>query len=90
MEDWLDRQPDLARSVTGRADAWPVWDLVAVAHLLGLTRTETHPRPTLRLDLTFEHPERGGEIRWITRVDERSLWEQFTRLVGEAGRSLKQ
>jgi hypothetical protein len=29
----------------------------------------------------------GGEIRWITSLDERRLWEQFVGLVKEAGQT---
>jgi inosine-uridine nucleoside N-ribohydrolase len=88
LEGWLDRQPDAARSVTGRPDAWPVWDLISVADLLGLATTETHPRPRLRDDVTFDLAgTSAGEIRWITSLDERHLWDQFVRLVKEAGQT---
>ena len=87
LEEYLDRFGDEVKSITGRPDAWPVWDLVTTAHLLGLTRTETYPRPLLRDDLTFEHTGRGGEVRWITWVDERRLWAEFARLLTEAGRA---
>jgi inosine-uridine nucleoside N-ribohydrolase len=87
LEEYLDRSPEEARSVTGRPDAWPVWDLIAVAHLLGLTQTETHSRPRMRDDMSFEHAGPGtDEIQWITGVEERRLWEQFAQAVREAGR----
>lgn len=78
LERFLDQSADHARTATGRPDAWPVWDLIAVAHLLELTRAEIHPRPRLRDDITFEHTGRAsGEITWITAVEEGRLWEQF-------------
>jgi purine nucleosidase len=87
LEEYLDRNPEDARSVTGRPDAWPVWDLIAVAHLLGLTQTETHPRPRLRGDMTFEHVgQKAGEFQWITALEERRLWAQFVQAVQSAGR----
>jgi hypothetical protein len=87
LEGYLDRNPEEARSVTGRPDAWPVWDLIAVAHLLGLTQTETHPRPRLRDDMTFDHAGQGmGEIQWITALEEGRLWEQFVQAVQAADR----
>jgi purine nucleosidase len=87
LEEYLDRNPEDARSVTGRPDAWPVWDLIAVAHLLGLTQTETHPRPRLRDDMTFDHAgQEAGEIQWITALEERRLWAQFVQAVQSAGR----
>jgi purine nucleosidase len=84
MEEYLDREPDEATRMTGRPDAWPVWDLVTAAHLLGLTRTATYHRPRLREDMSFEHQVGAGEIRWITHVDEHRLWEEFARRVSEA------
>jgi purine nucleosidase len=88
LEQFLDRSSEGARAVTGRPDAWPVWDLIAVAQLLGLTRTAAYPRPRLRDDMTFDHAgEAGGEIRWITALDEQRLWEQFVRAIRAAGRA---
>jgi hypothetical protein len=57
-----------------------------VAHLLGLTRTETYARPRLRDDLLFEHSGQGGQIHWITHVEERALWNEFARCVRAASR----
>jgi purine nucleosidase len=87
LEEYLDRNPEEARQVTGRPDAWPVWDLIAVAHLLGLTQTTSHPRPRLRDDMTFDHAGQGaGKIQWITALAERRLWQQFVQAVRAAGR----
>jgi hypothetical protein len=85
LEAYLDRSGEEARSVTGQPDAWPVWDLIAVAHLRGLTQAQTFPRPRLRDDLIFDHGSPGtGVIRWITGLDERRLWEQFVQAVDGA------
>ena len=48
---WLERQENLIQMVTGDRNTWPVWDEATVAYLLGLTKTEVHPRPRLRDDL---------------------------------------
>jgi purine nucleosidase len=86
LEQYLDSSPEEARAVTGRPDAWPVWDLIAVAHLLGLTQTVVHPRPRLRDDMTFDHNRQGaGEIHWIAALEKQRLWEQFVEAVQAAG-----
>jgi len=81
FESWIARKEALCRKYTGRK-AWPLWDLITVACLLGMATDEEHPRPRLREDLTFDHgpfgPEEGqGVIRWITKVDEERLWADF-------------
>jgi inosine-uridine nucleoside N-ribohydrolase len=78
--DWLGNQEDLCRKTTGR-QAWPIWDLITVAQLLGLTRVEEYPRPGLRDDLTFEPAGAPGKVRWITDVDGQKLWSRFERLL---------
>ncbi|HZS50500.1 MAG TPA: nucleoside hydrolase [Bryobacterales bacterium] len=82
---WLDDNGDLVRSITGNRNAWPVWDEVTVAYLLGLTKSRVHPRPVLRDDMTFEHPASGRragqaarEVVWITAIDAQRLWADFT------------
>ncbi len=82
---WLDNNGELVRSITGTRDAWPVWDEVTVAYLLGLAKTHVYPRPVLRDDMIFEHPapgrrsgEAAGEIAWITAIDAKRLWADFT------------
>jgi inosine-uridine nucleoside N-ribohydrolase len=90
---WLDEHRDLAQDLAGERDAWPVWDEVTVAHLLGLTRSEVHPRPRLRDDLHFEHPAAGGAaqpaVTWVTEIDAERLWDDFRckveKVVGECG-----
>ncbi|MDQ3754933.1 MAG: nucleoside hydrolase [Acidobacteriota bacterium] len=82
FEAWLKKEAELCRRVTGRADAWPIWDQVVIAHLLNLTRAEQHQRPLLRDDLRFVHPpanaKPGKTVNWITAIDSRRLWKHFT------------
>jgi purine nucleosidase len=74
LDDWLARNGELALKLTGAPDAVPIWDEVAVAFLLGLTRQETRPRPQLRDDLTFDHARTQGTITWVTAIDADRLW----------------
>jgi inosine-uridine nucleoside N-ribohydrolase len=74
LDDWLARNGKLAATLTGAPDAVPVWDEVAVAYLLGLTRQEIRPRPRLRDDLTFDHARPQGTITWVTAIDADRLW----------------
>lgn len=74
QSSWLAREPQLARRITGSADAWPVWDEGTTAVLLGFATVETRPRPRLRDDLTFDHDRPRGSIGWVTAIDERRLW----------------
>lgn len=87
LVDWLDRHPALALESGGDRDAWPIWDEVTVAYLLGLTRSETRPRPTLSPDLSFD-PSRPGEgtIDWIVEIDSERLWADFDRRLKNAER----
>lgn len=75
LGDWLDAHSELVRRVTGDAGSWPVWDEVVVAHLLGLTSSETYQRPRLQDDIVFDHREhRDQTITWITDIDASGLW----------------
>jgi purine nucleosidase len=81
LVDFIAAEADMAHQVTGNA-AWPVWDEVVVAHLLGLTSTETYPRPTVRDDTTLEHSSADGgdrSVTWITDVDGDRLWADLKR-----------
>jgi inosine-uridine nucleoside N-ribohydrolase len=83
LESWLARNAKLAASETGSPESWPIWDEVTVAHLLGFTRVETRPRPTLRDDRIFDHSRPQGTIGWITAIDADRLWAD---LAAKAGR----
>jgi inosine-uridine nucleoside N-ribohydrolase len=85
LEAWLAREPKLCRETTGR-DAWPIWDLVTAAHLLGWTHEESRPRPRLRDDLSFDVDSPRGTIQWITRIDETKLWEDVHARLAAAAR----
>jgi purine nucleosidase len=91
LVDWLDRRSDLAQMLTGDRDSWPVWDEATVAYLLGLTKSEAHPRPRLRDDLKFEHPlagqTSGPSIRWITWINSEKHWEDLSRKLDVARRA---
>ncbi|MCE5421179.1 MAG: nucleoside hydrolase, partial [Acidithiobacillus sp.] len=82
MATWIAENGEVARLVTGRADTWPVWDEVVVAHLLGLTFAADLPRPVLRDDLRFEHGG-AGQIRWIHWVDSDRLWSDLATRCSE-------
>jgi inosine-uridine nucleoside N-ribohydrolase len=86
LTNWINDQASLVVDVTGR-QAWPVWDEIVVAHLLGLTTTETYPRPVLNDDMSFDHPgpnERAVSIDWIVDVDADALWADLAARVGKA------
>jgi inosine-uridine nucleoside N-ribohydrolase len=84
LDDWLVRNDWMAKDVTGDPASWPVWDEVVVAHLLGLTRWSTYPRPALKPGPEFDHaasPDAGRVIQWIEQIDHERLWNDLrTRL----------
>jgi purine nucleosidase len=84
LEAWLGENGKIAESVTGSPASWPIWDEVVTAYLLGLTKTETHPRPALRDDLTFDHAAARGTITWITEIDTDRLWADLVAKLGRA------
>jgi inosine-uridine nucleoside N-ribohydrolase len=80
LDDWLVRNDWMAKQVTGNPASWPVWDEVVVAHLLGLTRWATYPRPALKPGPEFDHSAPGNEnrvIQWIEHIDQGRLWADF-------------
>lgn len=80
-ETWLDQHPAHARAVSGAPAAWPIWDEVGLAWLLGHASAETRDRPSLADDLTLKVPvgrPTGRTLRWITRVESEPLWAAFT------------
>ncbi|GIV16251.1 MAG: hypothetical protein KatS3mg022_1686 [Armatimonadota bacterium] len=82
---WLQSQPKVVKDVTGRDDAWPIWDEIVTAHLLGWTEVEKLPRPYLSDNLDFEFVPREGHlypsVRWIKKVDSDSLWRDLVQLL---------
>jgi inosine-uridine nucleoside N-ribohydrolase len=84
LDTWLEKNGKLAQAITGDAHTWPIWDEVTVAYLLGLAKTETHPRPSLRDDLSFDHKRPEGSITWVTAIDEQRLWQDLARKLSGA------
>ena len=56
-----------------------------MAHLLGMTTTETKPRPRLRVDLTFDLDRPRGTIEWVTAIDEVRLWADLVARIKAGG-----
>jgi inosine-uridine nucleoside N-ribohydrolase len=81
---WLDGNPSLVKLKTGDPNAWPLWDCGTVAVLLGLAKTETHPRPTLRDDRSFDHTNSVGTIEWVKSIDGDSLWADLVNRIKTA------
>jgi hypothetical protein len=84
LESWLAKNGAIAESVGGSSTSWPIWDEVVTAYLLGLTKSESYPRPNLRDDLTFDHAQPRGTITWITSIDAARLWEDLVAKLGRA------
>jgi inosine-uridine nucleoside N-ribohydrolase len=81
FQHWLAANAALVISVV-KPNTWVIWDTVTVAHLLGFTASETHPRPALDpADLTFSFPPTKKTVRWITSIDGRAMWADFMRRV---------
>ena len=74
FDSWIAANAKLAKADTGSPIVWPIWDEVTTAYLLGMTKTESRPRPRLRDDLTFDLDNPRGTVEWITTIDEGRLW----------------
>jgi inosine-uridine nucleoside N-ribohydrolase len=83
FDDWLLRKEDLCRKMTGRL-AWPIWDVVTLAHIWGWTAAEVRPRPRLRDDLTFDPSSPTATMRWITAIEGEKVWADFRAKLGSA------
>ena len=81
LEWWFAEHPDICRQVTGREDAWPIWDETVTAHLLGLTEVELLPRPRLLDNLDLEFRSGGDTVRWIKAVRADALWSDLMALL---------
>lgn len=60
---------------------WVIWDDIALAYVLGMTKQHTLPRPSMRDDMTFAQVNTDQTITWITDVDEERMWADFLSLV---------
>jgi hypothetical protein len=80
-EWWFAEHPDICRQVTGREDAWPIWDETVTAHLLELTEVEVLPRPRLLDNLALEFRSGEDTIRWIKAVHSDALWSDLMALL---------
>jgi purine nucleosidase len=60
---------------------WVIWDDIALAYVLGMTRQHTLPRPSMRDDMTFAQVNTDQTVTWITDVDEGRMWADFLSLV---------
>jgi purine nucleosidase len=81
FQHWLAANAALASSVV-KPNTWVIWDTVTVAHLLGFTTVELHPRPALNpADLTFSFPPTKKTVQWITSIDGHTMWADFMRRV---------
>ena len=60
---------------------WVIWDDIALAYVLGMTKQHTLPRPSMRDDMTFAQANTDQTITWITDVDEERMWADFLSLV---------
>lgn len=74
---WCDENPDMTQEATGRPDAWPIWDEVALAYLRGWTTWEDMPRQRLvDADQGFAG-QTDGTVRWVTSIDSGRLWQEM-------------
>ncbi len=82
FSSWVGTHGKICKFVTGDERAWPVWDQVTTAHVLGLTSSQMYPRPRLQDDMLFDHTDTGDQkVRWITAVEQERLWAHFAALL---------
>jgi inosine-uridine nucleoside N-ribohydrolase len=70
---------------------WFIWDIITLADLRGFATESEGPRPELRDDLSLvapTNPRVGAQgISWITSVDSKRLWADFTANLDEFQRT---
>ncbi len=86
FDSWIAQNAKVAEADTGSPIVWPIWDEVTTAHLLGMTRVETRPRPRLRDDLSFDLDNPKGTIDWVTSIDEGRLWTDLVAKIKAGAR----
>jgi purine nucleosidase len=69
--------------------AWVIWDNITLAYVLGMTTQHNSPRPRMRENMTFEQVETKEVVTWISDVDEKTMWDDFLRLLDAYQRTHK-
>jgi inosine-uridine nucleoside N-ribohydrolase len=77
LDGWLTKQAPLVARLVG-PETWVIWDEVVVAYALGMARGGEVPRPRLRPDLSFSHPETSRRITWLTEIETDRFWLDLT------------
>ena len=80
LDDWLTRQAPLVAQFVA-PETWVIWDEVVVAYVLGMARGDEVPRPQLKPDLSFSHPETSRKITWLTEIETDRFWRDFTKKI---------
>jgi inosine-uridine nucleoside N-ribohydrolase len=80
FDDWLTRQATLVARLVA-PETWVVWDEAVVAYALGMARGNEVPRPQLRPDLSFSHPQTSRRITWLTEIETHRVWLDFTKKI---------
>jgi inosine-uridine nucleoside N-ribohydrolase len=57
---------------------WVIWDTITLAYVEGMTTQKTYPRPSLSDDMHFGPGRKGETVTWITGVDSKRMWADFT------------
>ncbi len=58
---------------------WVIWDTVVMAYEQGMTTQKQVPRPRLADNLSFEQTGTDKTITWITGIDSRRMWNDFSQ-----------
>jgi inosine-uridine nucleoside N-ribohydrolase len=66
---------------------WIIWDLIALAHLVGMTEHNEVARPVLQDNHRFKHVDSDEKITWITGLDTKRLWADFVLKLDEYQRT---
>jgi inosine-uridine nucleoside N-ribohydrolase len=77
-QDWYYRQVKPFRK-HDFSKPWIIWDTITLAYLEGMTEQKQMPRPVLKDNMVFDHPATGNTITWITGLDSKRMWADFTR-----------
>jgi inosine-uridine nucleoside N-ribohydrolase len=57
---------------------WVIWDTITLAYVERMTTQKTYPRPSLSDDMHFVAGRNGETVTWITSVDSKRMWADFT------------